>query len=62
MVKCNNSIQKNRREENFNKMKGNRSKVIIQRRKQREDVGKSVWDISDEYMKRVMTEYIKEKL
>lgn len=62
MVKCSNSIQKNRREENFNKMKGNRSKVIIQRRKQREDVGKSVWDISDEYMKRVMTEYIKEKL
>ena len=62
MVKCSNSIQKNRREENFNKMKGNRSKVITQRRKQREDVGKSVWDISDEYMKRVMTEYIKEKL
>ena len=62
MVKCSNSIQKNRREENFNKMKGNRSKVIIQRRKQREGVGKSVWDISDEYMKRVMTEYIKEKL
>ena len=62
MVKCSNSIQKNRREENFKKMKGNRSKVIIQRRKQREDVGKSVWDISDEYMKRVMTEYIKEKL
>lgn len=62
MVKCSNSIQKNRREENFNTMKGNISKVIIQRRKQREDVGKSVWDISDEYMKRVMTGYIKEKL
>ena len=62
MVKCSNSIQKNRREENFNTMKGNISKVIIQRRKQREDVGKSVWDISDEYIKRVMTGYIKEKL
>ena len=47
MVKCSNSIPQ-RREENFNTIEGNKSKVIIQRRKQREDAGKSKKDISDE--------------
>ena len=47
MVKCSNSIPQ-RREENFNIIEGNKSKVIIQRRKQREDAGKSKKDISDE--------------
>ena len=46
----NRAIQQNRRrEENSKTIEGNKSKVIIQKIKQREDRGKSKNEISDEH-------------